>query len=99
MARTTGNVVDLREHQVAGGAGRSRARLEAETGAEPRLFPMAANRPQLPAMIPDEILDFYGFLFCQGGFRKLGMTFEGFLSVIAAVKPANLSFDSSDAQD
>jgi len=41
----------------------------------------------LPSRIPDEILDFYGFLFCQGGFRQMGMTFEQFLLVRATVGP------------
>jgi hypothetical protein len=45
----------------------------------------------MPIAIPDEVLDLYAFLFCQGGFRQLGMTFEQFLLVIAAFKPADLT--------
>jgi len=36
------------------------------------------------------MLEFYRFVFCQGGFRQVGMTFEQFLLVAAAVKPADL---------
>jgi hypothetical protein len=39
----------------------------------------------------DEVLELYAFLFCQGGFRQLGMTFEQFLLVIAAFKPEDLT--------
>jgi hypothetical protein len=39
----------------------------------------------------DEVLDLYAFLFCQGGFRQLGMTFEQFLLVIATFKPGDLT--------
>jgi hypothetical protein len=41
-------------------------------------------------MIPDEILDYYGWVFCQGGFLNLQMTFEQFLAVVAAVSPSGL---------
>ncbi|HUY37569.1 MAG TPA: hypothetical protein VMV13_02000 [Candidatus Binataceae bacterium] len=41
-------------------------------------------------MIPDEIIDYYGWVFCQGGFSNLQMTFEQFLSVVAAVSPNGL---------
>ncbi len=37
------------------------------------------------------MLDLYAFLFCQGGFRHLGMTFEQFLLVVAFVAPGELS--------
>jgi len=36
------------------------------------------------------MVEFYAFVFCQGGFRQVGMTFEQFLLVAAAVKPADL---------
>jgi hypothetical protein len=39
----------------------------------------------------DDVLDLYAFLFCQGGFRQLGMTFEQFLLVIATFKPGDLT--------
>ncbi|MGA8643226.1 MAG: hypothetical protein WB650_15075 [Candidatus Binatus sp.] len=45
----------------------------------------------MPVAIRDEVLDLYAFLFCQGGFRNLGMTFEQFLLVIATFKPGELT--------
>jgi hypothetical protein len=50
-------------------------------------------------MIPDEILDYYGWVFCQGGFLNLQMTFEQFLTVVAAVSPTGLcpEYDESNA--
>jgi hypothetical protein len=36
------------------------------------------------------MLELYAFIFCQGGFRQLEMTFEQFLLVAAAIKPADL---------
>jgi len=56
----------------------------------PRRFPIVTGLPRLPLMIPDEILDYYGWVFCQGGFLNLQMTFEQFLSVVAAVSPTGL---------
>jgi hypothetical protein len=35
------------------------------------------------------MLEVYAFTFCQGGFRQLEMTFEQFLLVAAAIKPAD----------
>src|ERR1700756_677995 len=56
----------------------------------PRQFPVVTTPPRLPVMIPDEILDYYGWVFCQGGFVNLQMTFEQFLAVVAAVSPSGL---------
>jgi|SRR5579875_1029161 len=56
----------------------------------PRNFPVVSTLPRLPAMIPDEILDYYGWVFCQGGFVNLHMTFEQFLTVIATISPSGL---------
>ena len=56
-----------------------------------RDFPIASTTPSEPIAIRDEVLDLYAFLFCQGGFRHLGMTFEQFLLVIAAFKPGDLT--------
>jgi hypothetical protein len=53
-------------------------------------FPEAFTSRPFPVVIRDETLDFYAFVFCQGGFRQLGMTFEQFLLVAAAIKPADL---------
>ena len=57
---------------------------------EPRAFPEAETLPTLPATIRDEMLELYAFTVCQGGFRQVGMTFEQFLMVAAAIKPADL---------
>lgn len=56
----------------------------------PRTSPFGSALPHLPARISDELLDVYGFLFCQRGFRDVGLTFEQFLLVIAALKPGDL---------
>jgi hypothetical protein len=39
---------------------------------------------------PRRILELYALLFCQGGFRQIGLTFARPLLVVAAVKPGNL---------
>jgi hypothetical protein len=57
---------------------------------ELRAFPQASTSPALPMTIRDEMLEFYSFVFCQGGFRQAGITFEQFLLVAAAVNPADL---------
>ena len=41
-------------------------------------------------IITDEILELYALLFCQGGFRQIGVTFARFLLVIATVKLGDL---------
>jgi len=48
-------------------------------------------------MIPDEILDYYGWVFCQGGFLNLQMTFEQFLAVVAAISPSGLCPEYDDS--
>jgi len=57
---------------------------------EPRAFPEASARLALPTSIRDEMLELYAFIFCQGGFRQLGISFEQFLLVAASIKPADL---------
>ncbi len=69
----------------------------AEAAIEPRRFPLVSTLPRLPLMIPDEILDYYGWVFCQGGFLNLQMTFEQFLAVVAALSPTGLSPEYDDA--
>jgi hypothetical protein len=51
-----------------------------------RAFPLSSNVPELPSRIPDQTIDFYAFVFCQRGFRNLGLTFEQFLAVISVIK-------------
>ena len=99
MLRGNGsNVVSLREASVVMNE-RVRAGDEGLLRLEsPRRFPIVSSLPRLPLMIPDEILDYYGWVFCQGGFLNLQMTFEQFLSVVAAVSPTGLcpEYDESD---
>lgn len=38
----------------------------------------------------DEILDYYAWVFCQGGFANLQMSFEGFLTIVAELWPSQL---------
>ncbi len=62
---------------------------------EQTAFPEARTRPALSTNVPDEILEFYAFVFCQGGFRQLGLTFEQFLLVAAAIKPADFRLEAA----
>ena len=50
--------------------------------------------------IPDEILDYYAWLFCQGGFLNLHMTFEQFLTVVAAFRASGIrpEYDESELE-
>jgi hypothetical protein len=93
-----GNVVPLREGSVVldGGLRPNDGDLPYLEG--PRRFPIVSSLPRLPLMIPDEILDYYGWVFCQGGFLNLQMTFEQFLTVVAAVSPTGLcpEYDESN---
>jgi len=51
-----------------------------------RDYPMASRRERQLLIIPDAILEFYAFLFCQGQYLSLGMTFEHFLLVVTSVR-------------
>jgi hypothetical protein len=64
---------------------------------EPRAFPAGSSRPTLPSAIRDEMLELYAFIFCQGGFHQLDITFEQFLLVAAALKPADLPATREEA--
>jgi hypothetical protein len=57
---------------------------------EPPAFPCSTAIPKLPISIPEEILDYYAFVFCQFGFGQMNMTFEQFLLVASAVSSAGL---------
>jgi hypothetical protein len=96
---STSKVVPLRDGNVVleDEPRPSTAELEARSGAA-HWFPTVSTTPRVPAMIPDEILDYYGWVFCQGGFANLHMTFEQFLAVVAAVSPTGLcpEYDGSD---
>ena len=65
-------------------------RHHAASSFNAREFPLSSNVPELPSRIPDQIIDFYAFVFCQSGFRNLGLTFEQFLAVISVVKFSEL---------
>jgi hypothetical protein len=101
MAQSSrGKVVPLREANVIDpGAHVSKGVSETRRVDEPRRFPIVSSLPRLPLMIPDEILDYYGWVFCQGGFLNLQMTFEQFLAVVAAVSPNGLcpEYDDPDS--
>jgi hypothetical protein len=86
-----GKVIPLREGNVVSeGDSVSLGAMEALRAAAARPFPSVSTTPRLPTMIPDEILEYFGWVFCQGGFLNLHMTFEQFLSVVAAVNPGAL---------
>lgn len=91
-------VVPLRETSAVEEEAGSADSRSAETRRleELRRFPMVSTLPRLPLMIPDEILDYYGWVFCQGGFLNLQMTFEQFLAVVAAVSPSGLCPEYDD---
>jgi len=55
-------------------------------GGDVRDFPIASRRERQLLIIPDEILEFYAFLFCQGRYGSLGMTFEHFLLVLTSIR-------------
>ncbi|HKV56302.1 MAG TPA: hypothetical protein VJN94_16835 [Candidatus Binataceae bacterium] len=100
MARSSSpKVVPLRESSAVGSQPERHidAFGEARRTDEPRRFPLVSTLPRLPLMIPDEILDYYGWVFCQGGFLNLQMTFEQFLAVVAAVSPSGLCPEYDDA--
>jgi len=84
------NVIPLREDHAVGADLLADGFAERRRFDEPRRFPLVATLPRLPLVIPDEILDYYGWVFCQGGFLNLQMTFEQFLAVVAAVSPSGL---------
>lgn len=65
-----------------------------------RTFPSALTRSKLPPALADEILEFYGFIFWQGGFRHLGMAFEQLLLMATTVRPGRLcpTYEYADAR-
>jgi len=55
-----------------------------------REFPESSTAPALPTLIADDVLDYYGYIFCRGGFRELKMTFEQFLLVVDLIRTSGL---------
>ena len=98
---TKAKVVPLWESDAVAAEARHRVAeaLRTVQSGGPRQFPVVSTLPRLPVMIPDEILDYYGWVFCQGGFLNLQMTFEQFLTVVAAVSPSGLCPEYEDAAD
>ena len=58
--------------------------------AAPIDFPIRSAARQFSLAMPDEILDFYAWMFSQAGFANLRMTFEQFLTVVATFRPSGL---------
>lgn len=83
---TRGKVIPLRAGDVVAD-GDAAAELEALQAGSSRPFRSVSTMPRLVLTIPDEILDYFGWVFCQGGFGNLHMTFEQFLSVVSSVNP------------
>jgi len=97
--RSKAGIINLREggrHGNDDGDGMADLNGESRRVDEPRRFPLVSTLPRLPVMIPDEILDYYGWVFCQGGFLNLQMTFEQFLAVVAALSPTGLCPEYDD---
>jgi hypothetical protein len=63
---------------------------ERKPDGNPAAYPATSTRFNPSLMMRDEILDLYAFIFCQRGYRQLGLTFEQFLLVAAAFKPGDL---------
>ncbi len=76
-------LVKKAEEGPANGLGKLQLPLEISPATAPRPFPVVSNRPQLPPVISEELVDYYGRVFCQGDFADLNMTFEQFLLVAA----------------
>jgi hypothetical protein len=62
---------------------------ERKPDGKPAAYPGASTLFNLSLMMRDEILDLYAFIFCQRGYRQLGLTFEQFLLVAAAFRPGD----------
>ncbi len=98
VGSTKSNVISLRKVDLQDGRSAPQAAKKTQIGGGPRRFPVVSTPPRLPAVISDEILDYYGWVFCQGGFQNLHMTFEGFLAVVEAIHPSSLrpAYDTGD---
>jgi len=71
--------------------------LEISAATGPRLFSTVETRPEAPPVMSEEILDYYGWVFCQGGFANLDVTFGQFLAVAAKLGAQGLiSYEFTD---
>jgi hypothetical protein len=78
-----GKIVPLREPPRVTGDPRYQISkpLKGFMASSPRPFPVVPTQPELPLAMPEALLEYYGWTFCQKGFSNLGMTFE-FLAVV-----------------
>jgi hypothetical protein len=90
-------LIEPQPERVEGLSKLSVKQIRAAPAREPHAFPEASAPPTLPVSIRDEMVECYAFVFCQGGFRQLGMAFEQFLVVAAAIKPADLPANCEEA--
>jgi hypothetical protein len=44
--------------------------------------------PTRDLILGDEVLEHYAWIFCQGGFPNLAITFDQFLMVVATLQPS-----------
>ena len=63
---------------------------ERKPNRHPVAYPATSTPFTQSLMMRDEILELYAFIFCQRGYRQMGLTFEQFLLVAAAFKPSDL---------
>jgi transposase len=75
-----------------------KTRLAGDTAREATSDEVKGLRAETHQLKGDEMLEYYAFIFCQGGFRPLDMTFEQFLLVAAAIKPADLPATREEAR-
>ena len=54
----------------------------------PRYFPISREVRTRDLIMRDEVLEHYAWIFCQGGFPNLAITFEQFLMVVATWRPS-----------
>ncbi len=86
-------VVALWETESKASPANSQQPIKTTLAGGPREFPVSNRLPVVPLMIPDEILDYYGWIYHQRGFKNLNMTFEQFLAVAATLSSLGGSID------
>jgi len=90
-AAAQNNILRLRQSENDAPEPRSIVKsAERKPDGSPAAYPATSTRFNPSLMMRDEILDLYAFIFCQRGYRQLGLTFEQFLLVAAAFKPGDL---------
>src|SRR5690242_8750521 len=90
-AAAQNNILRLRRSENDAPEPRSMVKsAERRPDGNPAAYPAASTQFSQSLMMRDEILELYAFIFCQRGYRQLGLTFEQFLHVAAAFKPSDL---------